>query len=176
MFKIKNLAFCGLLIALATVTSFIKIFSFPFGGSVTLLSMLFIVLAGYFYGPKLGILTAVVYGLVQLVIDPQIYYPLQVVMDYVLAFGALGLGSFMWKKKHGLITGYLIGVTGRFLFSSLSGYIFFAEYAWEGWSPILYTLAYNGAYIYAETAITMVLLFLPPVKKAITKVKQECNV
>ena len=175
MFKIKNLAFCGLLIALATVTSFIKIFSFPFGGSVTLLSMLFVVLAGYFYGPKLGILTAIVYGLVQLVIDPQIYYPMQVVMDYVLAFGALGLGSFLWKKKYGLITGYLIGVTGRYLFSALSGYIFFAEYAWEGWSPILYTLAYNGAYIYAETAITLVLLLLPPVKKAIMKVKRECN-
>ena len=137
--------------------------------------MLFIVLAGYFYGPKLGILTAVVYGLVQLVIDPQIYYPMQVIMDYVLAFGALGIGSFFWKKKHGLITGYLVGVTGRYLFSALSGYIFFAEYAWEGWSPILYTLAYNGAYIYAETAITLVLLLLPPVKKAIAKVKQECN-
>ena len=176
MFKIKNLAFCGLLIALATVTSFIKIFSFPFGGSVTLLSMLFIVLAGYFYGPKLGILTAIVYGLVQLVIDPQIYYPMQVIMDYILAFGALGLGSFFWKKKHGLIIGYLVGVTGRYLISALSGYIFFAEYAWEGWSPILYTLAYNGAYIYAETAITLVLLFLPPVKKAIAKIKQECNV
>lgn len=175
MFKIKNLAFCGLLIALATVTSFIKIFSFPFGGSVTLLSMLFVVLAGYFYGPKLGILTAIVYGLVQLVIDPQIYYPMQVVMDYVLAFGALGLGSFFWKKKHGLITGYLVGVTGRYLFSALSGYIFFAEYAWEGWSPILYTLAYNGSYIYAEAAITLVLLLLPPVRKAIAKVKQECN-
>ena len=176
MFKIKNLAFCGLLIALATVTSFIKIFSFPFGGSVTLLSMLFIVLAGYFYGPKFGILTAIVYGLVQLVIDPQIYYPMQVIMDYILAFGALGLGSFFWKKKHGLIIGYLVGVTGRYLISALSGYIFFAEYAWEGWSPILYTLAYNGAYIYAETAITLVLLFLPPVKKAIAKIKQECNV
>ena len=175
MFKIKNLAFCGLLIALATVTSFIKIFSFPFGGSVTLLSMLFVILAGYFYGPKLGILTAIVYGLVQLVIDPQIYYPMQVVMDYVLAFGALGLGSFFWKKKYGLITGYLVGVTGRYLFSALSGYIFFAEYAWEGWSPILYTLAYNGAYIYAEAAITLVLLLLPPVRKAIAKVKQECN-
>ena len=174
MFKIKNLAFCGLLIALATVTSFIKIFSFPFGGSVTLLSMLFVVLAGYFYGPKLGILTAIVYGLVQLVVEPQIYYPMQVVMDYVLAYGALGLGSFFWKKKHGLITGYLVGVTGRYLFSALSGYIFFAEYAWEGWSPILYTLAYNGAYIYAETAITIVLLCLPPVQKAIAKIKCEC--
>ena len=175
MFKIKNLAFCGLLIALATVTSFIKLFSFPFGGSVTLLSMLFIVLAGYFYGPKLGVLTAIVYGLLQLIIDPQVYYPMQVVMDYILAFGALSLGSFLWKKKHGLVIGYLIGVTGRFLFSSLSGYIFFAEYAWEGWSPILYALAYNGAYIYAETAITLVLLSLPPIKKAINKIKRDCN-
>ena len=175
MFKIKNLAFCGLLIALATVTSFIKIFSFPFGGSVTLLSMLFIVLAGYFYGPKLGVLTAIVYGLLQLIIDPQVYYPMQVLMDYILAFGALSLGSFLWKKKHGLVMGYLIGVTGRFLFSSLSGYIFFAEYAWEGWSPILYALAYNGAYIYAETAITLVLLSLPPIKKAINKIKRDCN-
>ena len=175
MFKIKNLAFCGLLIALATVTSFIKIFSFPFGGSVTLLSMLFIVLAGYFYGPKIGVLTAIVYGLLQLIIDPQVYYPMQVVMDYILAFGALSLGSFLWKKKHGLVIGYLIGVTGRFLFSSLSGYIFFAEYAWEGWSPILYALAYNGAYIYAETAITLVLLSLPPIKKAINKIKRDCN-
>ena len=175
MFKIRNLAFCGLLIALATVTSFIKLFSFPFGGSVTLLSMLFVVLAGYFYGPKLGILTAIVYGLVQLVIEPQIYYPMQVVMDYVLAFGAIGLGSFLWKKKYGLITGYLIGITGRYLFSALSGYIFFAEYAWEGWSPILYTLAYNGAYIYSEAVITIILLLLPPVRKAIATVKQNCN-
>lgn len=175
MFKIKNLAFCGLLIALATVTSCIKLFSFPFGGSVTLLSMLFIVLAGYLYGPKLGFLTSIVYGLVQFAINPQIYYPMQVVMDYLLAFGALGLGSLFWKKKHGLIYGYLLAVTGRYIFSSLSGYIFFAEYAWEGWSPILYSFAYNGAYMYAEAAITFVLLLLPPVKKAIAKVKQDCN-
>ena len=67
-----------------------------------------------------------------------------------------------------------VGITGRYLISALSGYIFFAEYAWEGWSPILYTLAYNGAYIYAETAITLVLLFLPPVKKAIAKIKRDC--
>ncbi len=175
MFKIKQLAFCSLLIALATVTSFIKVFSFPFGGSITLLSMLFVVLAGYFYGPKLGIISAIVYGLIQLVIDPQVYYPMQVVMDYFLAFGALGLGSFLWKKKYGLFYAYLIGITGRFLFSALSGYIFFAEYAWEGWSPILYTVAYNAAYIYAEAAITIIILLIPPVNKAIKKVKQECN-
>ena len=175
MFKIKNLAFCGLLIALATVTSCIKIFSFPFGGSVTLLSMLFIVLAGYFYGPKLGFLTSVVYGLIQFAINPQIYYPMQVIMDYLLAFGALGIGSIFWKKKHGLIYGYLIAITARYVFSSLSGFIFFSEYAWDGWSPFLYSFAYNGAYMYTEAAITIAVLLLPPLKKAIVKIKQECN-
>ncbi len=175
MFKIKHLAFCALLVALATITSFIKIFSFPFGGSVTLLSMLFIVLAGYFYGPKLGIITAFVYGLIQFVIDPYIYTPVQVTLDYFLAFTALSFGSFLWKKKYGLIFAYLIGITGRFLISSISGYVFFAEYAWEGWNPLLYTLCYNGAYIYAEGAITLVLLAIPPVYKAISKVKKECN-
>ena len=174
MFKIKNLAFCALLIALATVTSCIKIFSFPFGGSVTLLSMLFIVLAGYLYGPKLGFLTAIVYGIIQFAINPQIYYPMQIVMDYVFAFGSLGLGSLFWKKKNGLIWGYLLAVTARFIFSSLSGYIFFSEYAWEGWSPFLYAFAYNGAYMYSEAAITIAVLLLPPVKKAISRVKKDC--
>lgn len=175
MFKIKNLAFCGLLIALATVTSFIKIFSFSFGGSVTLMSMLFIVLAGYFYGAKLGLTTAIVYGLLQLIIEPQIYYPMQVIMDYILAFGALGLSGFFFKKKYGLFWGYLAGILGRYLFTSLSGYIFFSEYAWEGWSPLLYTLAYNGAYIFSEAAITLLICMLPPVKKAINRIKAECS-
>lgn len=175
MFKMKHLAFCSLLIALATVTSFIKIFSFAFGGSVTLMSMLFIVLAGYFFGPKLGILTAVVYGLLQLIIEPQIYYPMQVVLDYILAFGSLGISGFFYQKKHGLIRGYLVAIFSRYFFTSLSGYIFFSEYAWEGWSPILYTLAYNGAYIFAEAVITIAILLLPPVKKAIAKVKLECT-
>ncbi len=56
----KQIAFCSMAIALAYVTSYIKLFSLPFSGSVTLCSMLFIVLVGYWYGPATGILVGFV--------------------------------------------------------------------------------------------------------------------
>lgn len=52
----KQITFCAVALALAFVTSYLKIFLLPFGGSVTLFSMLFIVLIGYWYGIKVGIL------------------------------------------------------------------------------------------------------------------------
>ena len=146
----KQLAFCAVALALAMVTSMIKIFRFPFGGSVTLFSMLFICLIGYFYGPGTGILTAVAYGVLQFILGPYIYTPIQVVVDYPLAFGALGLAGFFWKSKNGLLKGYIIGVVGR---------------------ALPYSLCYNGAYIFAEAIITIILISIPPVKKAINYVK-----
>ena len=168
----KQLAFCAVSLALAMVTSMIKIFRFPFGGSVTLFSMLFICLIGYFYGPGTGILTAVAYGILQFILGPYIYLPIQVLVDYPLAFGALGLAGFFWKNKHGLLIGYIIGVLGRWVFSVISGWIFFGEYAWDGWAALPYSICYNGAYIFAEAVITIVVISIPPVKKAINSVKK----
>ncbi len=45
-FAVRQLAYCAMAVALAYVTSFIRVFKLPYGGSVTLLSMLFIVLVG----------------------------------------------------------------------------------------------------------------------------------
>ena len=87
----RQLMFSAMAMALATVTSMIKLFDAPMGGSVTLCSMLFIVLIGYWYGPKVGILTGVAYGMLQLIIDPYILSLPQLVVDYPLAFGALGM-------------------------------------------------------------------------------------
>ena len=168
----KQLAFCAVALALAMVTSMIKIFRFPFGGSVTLFSMLFICLIGYFYGPGTGILTAVAYGVLQFILGPYIYTPIQVIVDYPLAFGALGLAGFFWKSKNGLLKGYIIGVVGRWVFSVISGWVFFGEYAWDGWAALPYSLCYNGAYIFAEAIITIILISIPPVKKAINYVKK----
>ena len=47
---VKQLAFCAMAIALGTVLSNIKLFHFPTGGSITLLSMLVICLPGYWFG------------------------------------------------------------------------------------------------------------------------------
>ncbi len=171
-FETKQLVFCSAAVALSVVTSFIKVYTFPFGGSITLCSMLFVCLIGYWYGPRISLTTGLAYGLLQLVTGPYIVFPLQVLVDYPLAFGALGLSGFFWNSKHGLIKGYLVGVLGRYVFAVLSGWLFFGAYAWEGWAPLPYSLAYNAAYLVPEAVVTLMLLFLPPVKKAMDQVKQ----
>lgn len=169
---VKQLVFCAMAIALGTVLSNIKLFSFPTGGSITLLSMLVICLPGYFFGLGAGLLTGVAYGVLQLVIDPYVLYPMQLVVDYFLAFGALGLSGLFTNAKNGLIKGYLTGILGRFVFAVISGWIFFGVYAWEGWNPLAYSVVYNAIYIFAEAAVTVIILLLPPVKKALGSVKK----
>ncbi len=168
----KQLAFCAVSIALGTVLSNIKLFEFPFGGSITLLSMLFICLPGYWFGLKAGLVTSVAYGVLQLLIDPYVIHPAQLVVDYMLGFGAFGLSGLFSKKKNGLIKGYIAGIVGRWIFTTLSGWIFFAEYAWEGWAPLPYSLTYNEIYIFTEGAITLLILAVPHVREAFARVKK----
>lgn len=179
-FTAKQIAFSGVAIALGTVTSMIKLFEFPMGGAMTLFSMLFVTLVGYWYGTRMGITAAVAYGLLQLILEPYIINPVQPVVDYILAFGALGLSGVFSKSKNGLVKGYILGVIGRYFFAFLSGVIFFsssaAEYGFTGFfGPALYSLVYNGIYIGAEAAITLVLLAIKPVRNAMASVKVMAN-
>lgn len=171
MSAVKQLVFCAMSIALGTVLSNIKLLDFPWGGSVTLFSMLIIVLPGYFFGLGAGLITGVAYGALQLIIDPYVIFPLQLVVDYFLAFGALGLSGLFSNAKNGLIKGYITGVMGRYVFVVISGWIFFGEYAWEGWAALPYSLVYNGIYVFAEAIMTLIIIMLPPVKNAINRVK-----
>lgn len=168
----RRLVFSSAAIALAFVTSFLKIFALPMGGSITLFSMLFIVLIGYWYGLGSGIMAAVAYGLLQMIVDPYIVSIPQMLCDYVFAFGALGLSGVFHNAKHGLIKGYLLGIFGRFVFSFLSGLIFFGQYAPDGMNPAVYSAAYNGSYIAAEGAVTIILLMIPAVSKALGRIKK----
>ena len=175
-FTAKQLAFSSMAIALAMVTSYIKLFKMPMGGSVTLFSMLFIVLIGYWYGVGTGLTTALAYGILQLVIDPYIISFPQMLVDYLFAFGALGLSGFMAGKKHGLVKGYILGVLGRYFFSFLSGWIFFGMYAPEEFpNAVVYSLAYNGAYLGTEAAITILVICIPPFAHGLAKVKEMAN-
>lgn len=175
-FKTRHLAYAAAAIALAMVTSMIKLFSLPMGGSVTLLSMLFIVLVGYWYGPVTGIAAGVAYGLLQFAIEPYVFSIPQVIVDYPLAFGALGLAGFFRNAKHGLAIGYIVGVIGRCFFAFLSGWIFFGTYAADyGMSAPRYSITYNGSYLATEAIITLVLISLPPVRKALDIIKQKAQ-
>ncbi len=168
----KQLTFCAISIALGTVLSNVKLFSFSFGGSVTLLSMLFICLPGYWFGLGTGLTTGVAYGLLQLMIKPEIIHPAQFPLDYILAFGALGLSGLFCGKKNALLKGYVVSIVGRWIFTSISGWIFWGQYAWEGWHPVPYSLVYNGCYIFAEAAITLLILAIPQVKTAFERVRR----
>ena len=169
----KQLVYSAMAIALAVVCSMIKLFEMPMGGSVTLLSMLLIALIAYWYGPYVGIMTAVAYGLVQFVLSPIFYTVPQMLLDYPLAFGALGLAGFFSGKKGGLQCGYIVGVIGRFIFATISGVVFFASYAPEGMHPLAYSVGYQASYLVPEAAVTLVILSIPPVAKALSRIKQQ---
>lgn len=175
-FSTKQLVFCAMALALATVIStVIKLPSLPNGGSITLFSMLIVCLTGYWYGPVIGLITGVAYGILQFIIGPYFVHPMQVLFDYPLAFGALGLSGFFCNKKHGLLFGYIAGVTGRFVFHMISGLIFYTEYVGDTHGNLLAILAstqYNLSYILPEMIATIILIALPPVANALEKVKK----
>lgn len=173
MSNTRKLVFSSMGIALAMVTSYIKVWEMPMGGSVTLLSMLFICLIGYWFGPRYGLITGIAYGILQFVVDPYMVSLPQALFDYPLAFGALGLSGFFSNKKYGLQAGYAVGVLGRFVFSTLSGVIFFASYAPEGMNPWAYSSLYQGTYLGAEGIVTLIVLSIPPVSKALASVKAQ---
>lgn len=176
LFSTKQLVFSAIAIALAYVASYVKFIDMPWGGSVTLLSMLFIVLIGYWYGPKIGLTCGLAYGVLQFLQGGSyILTPLQVCLDYIIAFAALGLSGFFSKRKHGLLIGYIVAILARGAFHSIGGYLYWMEYMPDNFPKAftaVYPILYNYAYILLEGVITVIILLLPPVKKAMEYIKR----
>ena len=171
----KQLVFCAMALALAFITSYIKIFNMPWGGSVTLCSMLFIVLVGNWYGPKAGILVGLVYGILQFIQEPYVLSFFQVCCDYILAFAALGVAGFFAKSKNGLIKGYIVAVIARGAFHALGGYLSWMDYMPENFPKALsslYPILYNYSYLLVEGVITVIIICIPAVAKGLNRVKQ----
>lgn len=171
----KQLVFASVAMALAVVTSFIKFVNLPYGGSATLFSMFFICLIGYLYGTKIGLLTGVAYGFLQLIIDPSVYHPVQLLLDYPVAFGCLGLAGVFSKSRNGLIKGYILGVIGRYIVHAISGYIFFIQWFPAETDPIVYTITYNASYIVPEALVTIIILLIPAFANGLKEVKRMAN-
>jgi thiamine transporter len=108
-------------------------------------------------GWRVGVVAGAAYGLLDLVIDPYVVHPLQLLLDYPLAFGALGLAGLFKPTVRGVVLGATVAVFARFVCHFLSGVIFFASYAPEGWNPYLYSAVYNAAYLVPSLAIAIVV-------------------
>ena len=154
---VRVLTEAAIAIALAFVLGLIKVFQMPMGGSISL-EMIPLILLALRQGPLVGIVAGAAYGLLDLAIEPFVYHPVQVVLDYPLAFGALGLAGFFQPTVRGAILGTVVAVLARFFCHFVSGVVFFASYAPKGWNVYLYSAAYNAAYLVPSLVIAVVVV------------------
>lgn len=156
----KAISYGGVAIALSFALSYVKLFSLPQGGSVTLASMLPLIIYAYMFGARKGVLAGVVYGLLQCLQSPQIYQPMQVLIDYPIAFGVLGIAGIANKFKFTtshlvkFIIGASIATVLRYVAHFISGYFVFSSWAMEGYTALSWSLVYN-LYVIAELAIIL---------------------
>ncbi len=163
---VKKLTLSAVLIALSFVLSLVKVFEMPLGGSVTLLSMLPVCMISIMYGCKWGVFCGFIYSLTQFAmgIGSVVGWGLTpaalvgcVIFDYILAFTVLGFaGLFREKGVGGFIAGISLAVFMRIVSHIISGVVFFASWAPEGWNPFVYSLSYNCAYMVPEIVFTVI--------------------
>ena len=161
----KTIAFAALSIALSYVLSCFRLFRMPQGGSVTPGSMLPIMLFAAAYGVGPGVVGGVVYGALQYLQGGWFLNVWQFLLDYLLAFGALGLAGLAKKlpKTWGLYAAIIIAAVTRALSATLAGYMFWDTAFWP-------SLVYNGTYLIPDTLICIVLALL--VAKPVMKILQ----
>lgn len=156
--NVKIFAEAIIFVALSAVLNSIKLYQLPYGGSITLAGMVPVLWLSLRRGPVVGTYAGIVLGLVVIVIEPYLYNPVQVLLDYPVAFGALGLAGFFRKRP---IIGVGVGMLGRFIAHFLSGVFFFYMFAKDwGMDPITYSIVYNGSYLLPEFIISAVIIYL----------------
>lgn len=173
MKSVQKLAMSALFVAIAYVLSLIKFLHLPFGGSITFFSMLTISLPSYFFGVQYGFMASFTYSFLQMIVDPYIVHPVQAVLDYTIGFSCFGIVGFFRNQKKGLMLGFIIACIVRFISSSISGYVFFKEYAPEAWNPIVYTVVYNASYIFAECILSIVFLSIGQVERLLKSFRKK---
>ncbi|MBR2216697.1 MAG: energy-coupled thiamine transporter ThiT [Selenomonadaceae bacterium] len=162
----------ALAVAMTTLLNFVRIYHFPQGGSVTSGAMVPLILLAMRYGVGVGMLGGFLYSLINFFQDPFVLHPVQVLFDYPLPMMAMGLaglfGSRMWLSV-------TLAFGGRFLCHFISGLVFFASFAPEGTSPILYSLTVNGSMMLGEWLICCLILKFLPVQRLLSFAMREDN-
>ncbi len=151
----------GAVVALSTVLKMVKIVTLPQGGSVTLGSMVPVIFLSMVLGWPYGILTGLLVGITDLILNPFIVHPVQLLLDYIFAFMFLGLSGMFRKNK---LLACIVGIGGRFICHVLAGVIFFSSYAGDT-NPLLYSILYNGSYLGVELILTVSILYFMPFER-----------
>ena len=171
----RRLAYAAMCIAIAFVLSCIKLFRMPQGGSVTPAAMLPLILFCMACGPVQGLAVGCAFGLLQLIEDPYVIHPVQLILDYPAAYGAMCVACLAnllpeKAKRFRLPLGVALGYVARLVMAVLSGVIFFAEYAGDQ-NVILYSLGYNAAYLAPEMVIAVLISLIPGMARLVETIR-----
>lgn len=160
----RDIAAAAMCVAMSFILSFIKLFEMPQGGSITPASLLPMLVYIVAFGPARGLVVGCAYGLLQLFQGAYVVHPMQLLVDYPMAFGALALGGVVnyikLPKALKLPVAVLLGYIGRYIMAVLSGVIFFAEYAGEQ-NALIYSIVYNISYLAPDCAVCMAVSCIP---------------
>ncbi|WP_054199700.1 energy-coupled thiamine transporter ThiT [Clostridium baratii] len=166
----KIITHISIALTLSVILNVFRIYRFPQGGSITLGCMLPILIITFAYGKEIGFLTGFLYGLLNLLTDPYIIHPVQMLFDYPLPSMAMGLaGYFRDKRTLGIFVAFFV----KFLCHFISGVVFFASSAPESMGPIIYSLAVNVPIVFGEMIICMVLIKFIPLNRLIKTINPD---
>lgn len=164
-FDSRTISYAAVCIAMSFALSYLAPIHLPYGGSVTIASLLPLMIYSYMFGVRKGVFAGLIYGLLQIIQDPMILHPAQMFLDYPIAFAGIGLAG-MFRSVRALdkapqvkfLLGALVGSAIRYLSHLFSGVFAFGQFAsYYGFdSDWLYSLTYNS-FVFADIAIAIVV-------------------
>lgn len=164
-FDSRTISYAAVCIAMSFALSYLAPIHLPYGGSVTIASLLPLMIYSYMFGVRKGVFAGAIYGLLQVIQDPWILHPAQLLLDYPIAFAGIGLaGMFRGVEKFrkmpqvSFLLGALVGSAIRYLAHLFAGVFAFGQFAADyGFdSDWLYSLTYNS-FVFADIAIAIVV-------------------
>lgn len=179
-FDSRTISYAAVCVAMSFALSYIKLWEMPQGGSITLASLLPLMIYSYMFGVRKGVFAGFVYGLLQAIQDPWLIHPAQFLLDYPVAFAAIGLAG-MFRNVQGLkkapqaafALGAVVASVLRFLSHIFSGVFAFSEYAGDQ-NPWIYSMAYNS-FVFIDIAIVIVVGVVVFSSKAFMNVVDRYN-
>jgi len=149
----------ALCVALSVVFSYLKIFSMPQGGSVTI-EMAPLFYFAYRHGVRWGLTAGALSGVLQLIFGGYVVHPAQAFLDYPAAFACVGIAGFLGQGTREIVAGTVIASVARLACHVLSGVIFFASYTPEGTNVWLYSFIYNTTFMVPSVLISAALALI----------------
>jgi thiamine transporter len=186
-FKTRRIAVSAVMLALSTVIAIvcalIPFLNFPFGGGITIASMLPVIVISYMYGIKWGFFTSFAYAMIQVIMDlclgtggstiMALFLPSSedymgivaaisiLFIDYLIAYTVLGIGGIfrnrIKNKALALCLGVILALMLRYVCHIVSGFIFYG--AWAEWFFSLDVIPFGKAILEAVSGKALALLY-----------------